>query len=128
MISAIVFVGRALSIPAMYLFVRHHDDVNNAMLVNTLVPLLSGITICFYLYLRRELDFVHVSLKTIIERLKDGRVRSHLPRHVREVWPSYSLDRKRAILRAVIDRIEIHPQSGPVFDPSAIHLKMKAWS
>ncbi|MDR5739121.1 MULTISPECIES: flippase [unclassified Caballeronia] len=71
-ISAIVFVGRALSIPAMYLFVRHHDDVNNAMLVNTLVPLLSGIAICVYLYFRRELDFVHVSFKTIIERLKDG--------------------------------------------------------
>jgi hypothetical protein len=62
-----------------------------------------------------------------IERLKDGRVRSHLPRNVQELWPSYSLDRKRAALRAIIDRIDVHPQSGPVFDPSAIRLQVKNW-
>ena len=62
-----------------------------------------------------------------IERLKDGRVRSHLPRNVRELWPSYSLDRKRAALRSVIVRIDVYPQSGPVFDPSAIRLQVKGW-
>jgi O-antigen/teichoic acid export membrane protein len=71
-ISGFVFVGRALSIPAMYLFVRHREDVYIAMMVNTLVPLCSGIAICTYLYFRRELDFVRVPFKTIIERLKEG--------------------------------------------------------
>ena len=72
MLSMFVFIGRALSIPAMYLFVRQHDDVYIAMAVNALVPLLSGIAICTYLYSRRELDFVPVSFKTIFERLKEG--------------------------------------------------------
>ncbi|WP_213229775.1 flippase [Caballeronia sp. NK8] len=72
MLSLFVFIGRALSIPAMYLFVREHDDVYIAMAVNALVPLLSGIAICTYLYSRRELDFVRVSFKTIVTRLKDG--------------------------------------------------------
>jgi O-antigen/teichoic acid export membrane protein len=71
-VSGFVFAGRALSIPAMYLFVRHHDDVLIAMLVNTLVPLCSGICICTYLYFRRELDFVRVPFKTVLERLKEG--------------------------------------------------------
>ncbi|MDR5776026.1 flippase [Caballeronia sp. LP006] len=72
MISVFVFIGRALSIPAMYLFVRHRGDVDIAMAVNTLVPLCSGIAICTYLYFRRELDFVPVSLPTIFTRLKEG--------------------------------------------------------
>jgi O-antigen/teichoic acid export membrane protein len=72
MLSLFVFIGRALSIPAMYLFVREHDDLLIAMAVNALVPLLSGIGICTYLYTRRELDFVRVSFKAIVARLKDG--------------------------------------------------------
>jgi site-specific DNA recombinase len=63
-----------------------------------------------------------------IERLKDGRVRSHLPRNLRELWPGYSLDRKRNILRAVIDRIDVDRQSGAAFDPSAIRLQVKNWT
>ena len=63
-----------------------------------------------------------------IERLKEGRVRAHLPRNVRELWPSYSLDRKRAILRVVIDRIEVLPQSGAAFDPAAVRLVVKGWT
>ncbi|SPB14712.1 polysaccharide biosynthesis protein [Caballeronia novacaledonica] len=72
MLSLFVFIGRALSIPAMYLFVHEREDVYIAMTVNALVPLLSGISICTYLYFRRELDFAPVSLSTIRGRLKDG--------------------------------------------------------
>jgi PST family polysaccharide transporter len=72
MLSGLVFIGRALSIPAMYLFVRHREDVYIAMAVNALVPFLSGVAICTYLYFRHELDFVPVSFKTIRARLKDG--------------------------------------------------------
>ncbi|SAK89644.1 polysaccharide biosynthesis protein [Caballeronia hypogeia] len=71
-LSALVFLGRALSIPAMYLFVRERNDVYIAMAVNALVPLLSGIAICAYLWSRRELDFVPVSVRTIHGRLKEG--------------------------------------------------------
>ncbi len=56
----------------MYLFVRHRDDVLIAMLVNTLVPLCSGIAICTYLYFRCELDFMRVSPRTILARMKKG--------------------------------------------------------
>ncbi len=56
----------------MYLFVRHREDVDIAMAVNALVPLLSGIAICTYLYFRRELDFVPPSFRTIGRRLKEG--------------------------------------------------------
>jgi site-specific DNA recombinase len=63
-----------------------------------------------------------------IERLKDGRVRSHLPRNLRQLWPGYSLDRKRNILRAIIDRIVIHPQAGRAFDPSAVQMMVKGWT
>jgi O-antigen/teichoic acid export membrane protein len=71
-ISIFVFIGRALSIPAMYLFVRHREDVDIAMAVNALVPLLTGICICTYLYFRRELDFIPVTFTTLRDRLKDG--------------------------------------------------------
>jgi site-specific DNA recombinase len=57
-----------------------------------------------------------------IERLKDGRVRTQLPRNMRELWSTYSLDRRRSILRAVIDRIEIHRQAGPYFDPKSVQM------
>jgi O-antigen/teichoic acid export membrane protein len=67
-----VFIGRALSIPAMYLFVRHREDVDIAMAVNALVPLLTGIAICTYLYFRRELDYIPVTFTTLRNRLKDG--------------------------------------------------------
>ncbi|SAK84385.1 polysaccharide biosynthesis protein [Caballeronia calidae] len=70
--SALVFAGRALSVPAMYIFVRERDDLITAMVVNALVPLVSGIALCTYLYFRRELDFVKVSFKTILARLKEG--------------------------------------------------------
>lgn len=39
---------------------------------NALVPLVSGIAICTYLYFRRELDFVPPSFKTIGRRRKEG--------------------------------------------------------
>jgi site-specific DNA recombinase len=63
-----------------------------------------------------------------IGRLKDDRVRSHLPHNLRELWPDYSLDRRRAILRAVIDRIDIDPQHGRTFDPDAVRLTVRNWT
>ncbi|GAB5097345.1 MULTISPECIES: oligosaccharide flippase family protein [unclassified Caballeronia] len=70
--GAIVFASRVLSVPAMYLLVHSRDDIYWAMGVNSLVPLMSGLTIMTYLYFRRELDFVSVSLDSIAKSLKDG--------------------------------------------------------
>jgi site-specific DNA recombinase len=56
-----------------------------------------------------------------LAQLGDSRVAAQVPRNLRDVWPSLSLDRRRAILAAVIERIEVHPQgSGQRFDPDAI--------
>ena len=56
-----------------------------------------------------------------LAQLGDSRVAARVPTNLRDVWPSLSLDRRRAILAAVIERIEIHPQgSGQRFDPEAI--------
>lgn len=71
-ISIIVFTGRALSVPAMFLLVHTRDDIFWAMGVNMLVPLLSGIAIVSYLYVRREMDFVAVPMRDIIKSLKNG--------------------------------------------------------
>jgi site-specific DNA recombinase len=62
-----------------------------------------------------------------VTRLQHGRVAAAVPRNLRAVWPSLSLDRQRAILAAVIERIEIHPQGrGKAFDPDAIKVKRRA--
>jgi hypothetical protein len=56
-----------------------------------------------------------------LAQLGDTRVAAEVPRNLRDVWPDLSLDRRRAILAAVIERIEIHPQgSGQRFDAEAI--------
>jgi polysaccharide transporter, PST family len=71
-ISIIVFTGRALSVPAMFLLVHTREDIYWAMAVNMLVPLLSGIAIVSYLYLRREMDFVAVPRRDIVKALRNG--------------------------------------------------------
>jgi PST family polysaccharide transporter len=70
--TSIVFAGRAVSVPAMYLLVRGRDDIYWAMAVNSLVPLLSGIVIMTRLYFRRELDFTPTSPKAIARAIRDG--------------------------------------------------------
>jgi polysaccharide transporter, PST family len=71
-ISIIVFGGRALSVPAMFLLVHTPQDIYWAMGVNTFVPLLSGIAIVTALYFRRELDFVAVPARDIVKALRSG--------------------------------------------------------
>jgi site-specific DNA recombinase len=58
-----------------------------------------------------------------LARLDSGRVVAAIPRNLREVWPDLSLDRQRAILGVLIERVVIHPQGHPwAFDPSAIEV------
>jgi Recombinase zinc beta ribbon domain len=61
-----------------------------------------------------------------VAQLQHGRVGANIPRNLRAVWPSLSLDRQRSILAAVIERIEVHPQGrGKAFDPDAIKVKRR---
>jgi site-specific DNA recombinase len=62
-----------------------------------------------------------------VARLQTGRVVAAIPRNLRDVWSRLSLDRQRAILKALLrlppegKGIVIHPQGrGRKFDPAAI--------
>lgn len=63
-----------------------------------------------------------------LARLGDSRVVANVPTNLREVWPNFSLDRQRAILAAIIERVEID-RTGPgrrAFDPNAVRVEWKA--
>jgi hypothetical protein len=80
----------------------------------------------------READAEHH--QAAVNRLQAGRVIAEVPRNLRDVWPSLSLDHRRAILKAVLKLppegkgIEIHP-TGPgrrAFDPDTITADWRA--
>jgi site-specific DNA recombinase len=60
-----------------------------------------------------------------VNRLTAGRVTASIPRNLRSIWPGLSLDRQRAIVAALIERIEVHPQGQGPFDPEAIKVKRR---
>jgi site-specific DNA recombinase len=63
-----------------------------------------------------------------VNRLQHNRVVGQIPRNLRDVWDDLSLDRRRAILAATIERIKVHPQGqGRDFDPDAIEMKPRGW-
>lgn len=70
---------------------------------------------------RAEIERRMERARAKLDQLGHRRVAASIPRNLRAEWEGYSLDRKRAILRAVLDKIIIHPQgSGYQFDPGAI--------
>jgi site-specific DNA recombinase len=70
---------------------------------------------------RAEIERRMEMARAKLAQLGDSRVTVRVPRNLRSVWPDLSLDRRRAILAAVIERVEIHPQgSGQRFNPDAI--------
>jgi site-specific DNA recombinase len=76
---------------------------------------------------RAEIERRMEAARAKLAQLGDSRVAAQVPRNLRDVWPSLSLDRRRAILAAVIERIEVHPQgSGQRFDPDAIKVTWRA--
>ncbi|BAN26023.1 oligosaccharide flippase family protein [Caballeronia insecticola] len=72
LISTLVFIGRALSIPAMFLLVREPGDIYWAMSVNSMVSLVTGAAVLVYLLTRREIDFVWIPFASIVRELKNG--------------------------------------------------------
>jgi O-antigen/teichoic acid export membrane protein len=71
-ISGLIFAGRALSVPAMFLLVRGQGDLYWAMGVNSAVPTLSGIGVFIYLFARREIEFIRIPLGDILAVIRDG--------------------------------------------------------
>jgi site-specific DNA recombinase len=76
---------------------------------------------------RAEIERRMETARAKLTQSGDTRVADRVPRNLRSVWPDLSLDRRRAILAAVIERIEIHPQgSGRAFDPDAVKVTWRA--
>jgi hypothetical protein len=73
---------------------------------------------------RAEFEAQMVRLRERLAALTGGRVRAHIPPNLREVWPDLSLDRRRAILLSLIERIWVLPVTKPGggFDPDAIRV------
>ncbi len=71
-LSVILFVGRIVSLPAMFALVHSPADIDRAMIVNAAVPTLSAVALAVYLFLHREVDFVRVGFDDIAESLKGG--------------------------------------------------------
>jgi len=70
---------------------------------------------------RAEIERRMEAARRQLADLGDTRVAARIPRNLREVWQDFSLDRRRAIIAVVVERIEIHPQGmSPVFDPAAV--------
>jgi site-specific DNA recombinase len=57
-----------------------------------------------------------------VNRLTAGRVTASIPRNLPTIWPGLSLDRQRAIVAALLERIEVHPQGQGGFNPDAIRV------
>jgi site-specific DNA recombinase len=57
-----------------------------------------------------------------LARLGDARVAARVPRNLRDVWPNLSLDRRRSILAAVLNRVTVRPQGAGTrtLDPDTI--------
>jgi site-specific DNA recombinase len=69
---------------------------------------------------RREIEERMERTRNRAARMRGDQVVAAVPRNLRDVWAGLSLDRQRAILAVVIERIVIHPQQGRTFDPNAI--------
>jgi PST family polysaccharide transporter len=70
--SPIIFIGRMLSVPAMFLLVRDKSDLYWAAGINSAVPVGSGIAIFAYMAWKREISFVRVPFSDMLKALRDG--------------------------------------------------------
>ena len=56
-----------------------------------------------------------------LAELGSARAITGIPRNLRDEWPNYGLDRKRAILGAVLNKVTVYPQGSLApFDPDLI--------
>jgi site-specific DNA recombinase len=69
---------------------------------------------------RAEIERRMDDTRNWINRKRGRQIVTLVPRNLRDVWPDLSIDRRRAIVRAVLTKVMVHPQSGPAFDPNKI--------
>ena len=67
-----------------------------------------------------EVDREIEQVKSKLALIDANRVKIHMPRNLREVWDDFSIDRKRAIMAAVFERIVVYPQQPGPFDPHRV--------
>jgi site-specific DNA recombinase len=76
---------------------------------------------------RAEIERRMEAARRQLAQLGDARVAARIPQNLRTVWQDFSLDRKRAIIAVIVERVEIHPQGmSPVFDPEAVKVTWRA--
>ncbi len=76
---------------------------------------------------RAEIERRMETARRQLAELGDARVAAHIPRNLRSVWQDFSLDRKRAIIAVIVERVEIHPQGmSPVFNPDSVKVTWRA--
>jgi DNA invertase Pin-like site-specific DNA recombinase len=79
------------------------------------------ITVEFAKRKRAEIENRMQETRSKLARLGSARAIAGIPRNLRDEWPNYSMDRKRAILGAVLNKVTVHPQRSPTpFDPDLI--------
>jgi site-specific DNA recombinase len=61
---------------------------------------------------RSEIDRRMEDTRRQIARQRGGHVVAQVPRNLREVWPTLSMDRRRNIVKAVLVRLVVLPQTG----------------
>jgi site-specific DNA recombinase len=71
---------------------------------------------------RSEIERRMEDTRREISRRRGGEVVAHIPRNLREVWPDLSLDRRRAIVKAVLVKVTLLPQpnSARTFHPEKV--------
>ena len=78
---------------------------------------------------RAEIERRMDAARAQLARLGDARVAARVPRNLRDVWPNLSLDRRRAILAVVIERVTVQrqrPLGQGGFDPASIEVTWRA--
>jgi hypothetical protein len=80
------------------------------------------ISVATYKRNRSEIERRMEDTRRWINRRRGAQIATLIPRNLREVWPDLSLDRRRAIIKAILVKVTVLPQPGGarVFDPERI--------
>ncbi len=76
---------------------------------------------------RAEIEQRMEDTRNWIKRKRGRQVVTYVPRNLREVWPDLSMDRRRAIVKAVLVRVVVLPQRGGsrTFHPDRIRAEWR---
>ncbi|HEX8862624.1 MAG TPA: recombinase family protein [Actinomycetes bacterium] len=61
---------------------------------------------------RAEIERRMEDTRNWLDRKRGRQVMIYIPKNLREVWPDFSMDRRRAIVKAVLARVVVLPQRG----------------